>query len=92
MITYNWEIVSKPIAPILGDYTDVVLAVIWKLIGTDEDGKSTDVLGTTFFMPPTENFVPIEEVTDEIIISWISDKENIEQYKTDIESKINKIL
>jgi hypothetical protein len=90
MVTYTWEIIDKPIAQSVKNYTDVVLAVIWKLIGTDEEGKSADILGTTFFMPPTENFIPIEEVTDEVIISWVSAKENIEHYKTEIQFKINK--
>ena len=91
MVTYTWEIIDKPTAPVVKDYTNVVLAVTWKLIGTDENQKTADIIGTTFFMPPTENFIPIEEITNEVIISWISAKENIEQYKSDIESRINKI-
>lgn len=90
MITYTWEIVDKPIAPVLKDYTDVVLAVIWKLIGTDENKRTAEVLCTTFFLPPSDNFIPINEVTDEILVSWISDKEDITRVQSEIESKINK--
>jgi hypothetical protein len=90
MITYNWEIVAKPTASTLNSYNNVILAVIWKLTGTDQNKKTAEVLGNTFFLPPSEEFIPYEDLTDEILISWIKAKEDYQSIVTEIESKINK--
>ena len=69
MITYNWDIKFKPTASING-YDNVVLAVIWVLEAQNDENKiKSSMAGTTFFLPPTDTFIPYEDLTDEIRIT-----------------------
>lgn len=81
MITYTYNIQSKPTAQELNDFPNVIVASVWEYTATrEEDGVSAVLQNTTFFLPPPvgdPNFVPYDEVTDELVFSWISAKEDI---------------
>ena len=90
-ISYEWEITE-----ILTDTVDgtagVIVEVSWKRIGTDGDvtshvnGKST--------LQPGESFIPLSDVTQENVTSWIeSSMDEVEQSLLDekIQLSIQKI-
>jgi hypothetical protein len=87
MIAYNWDIKSKPTASING-YDNVVLAIIWVLEAQNENKNKSSIAGTTFFLPPTDTFIPYEDLTDEIVIGWIENKDDITSIKAELASKI----
>jgi len=88
MITYNWGIKSKPTTSING-YDNVVLAIIWVLEAQNDENKiKSSIAGTTFFLPPTDTFIPYEDLTDEIVIGWIEDKDDIISIKAELASKV----
>lgn len=89
MTTYTWEIISKQTLPFVKDYIDVVVAVTWKLIAELEDNR-VETLSTSFFHSPFEGFIPNEELTDDILISWITNKENMDGIYAELESRLNK--
>ncbi len=89
MMTYTWEIISKPKADEINGYNDVILAAIWKYIGTDEYNRSAEYMETSFFrLNPDNTFIPYEEITDEIVISWILPTINLTQIENYIASKL----
>jgi hypothetical protein len=81
MITYTYDIQSKPTAEEINNFPNVIVASVWKYIATrDTDGAIAELQNTTFFLPPPAddpNFVPYDEVTDELVFTWISAKDNI---------------
>lgn len=89
MITYNWQIIAKHTVPQSNDYTDVVVAVIWKLEAENENGHKSDIVFTSFFQTLEDNFIPYNDLTDEIVIGWIENKEDIDSLKAELESNLN---
>jgi hypothetical protein len=88
MITYKWDIKFKPTASING-YDNVVLAIVWILEAQNDENKlKSSMTGTTFFLPPTDIFIPYEDLTDEIVIGWIENKDDITSIKAELASKV----
>lgn len=78
MISYTWEITSKKTIN-ENNYSNVISQVYWTKIGTNEEGKTGKFSGCT---PLTlehnapgdvTEFIEFENVSDALIISWISD-------------------
>lgn len=94
MITYTYNIQSKPTAQELNDFPNVVVASVWEYTATrDEDGATASIANTTFFLPPAvgdPNFVPYNEVTDELVFTWISSKDNIPALQLYLASQLPK--
>jgi len=91
MINYSYIIQSKPIALELNNYNNVILASTWTYKGIDDiNGKSATIQTTTFFPNPfnSPDFIPYDEITDEIIFGWISEKEDLIAMQKDIENQI----
>jgi hypothetical protein len=69
MITYNWVIdalhtVSEPIP-------EFIVAVVWRLEAT-ENKITTDMVGSSTFTAPTKGaYVPYNEITKDMVTSWI---------------------
>ncbi len=69
----TWEIVGIEAAPQINGFTNVVKTVGWRLIGT-EDGHTTAIQGSInleFNPANSEQFVPYENLTPEIVVNWI---------------------
>jgi hypothetical protein len=70
---------------------NAVVQVYWTLTGTSESGKTGKVRGTTTLSTSSLNsvdeFIPFEELTDEIIISWVQNSVE-EEHDNYMKSKI----
>jgi hypothetical protein len=90
MINYEWQIAAKPTSQYVSGYKDFIIAVVWIYKGTrDTDNISYSIPCTTFFVPKSQSeFIPFDEVTDEVAISWLEAKEDTEALKLEIEQKI----
>lgn len=78
--TYTYEVTSLKVRDeVVGNTTNInsVVQTYWKLTGTDENGNAGTFSGATPFsttkMTEGDTFVPFEELTEEIVIGWISD-------------------
>lgn len=72
-ITYKWEVTGLRTAN-LDNYEQAVVQTHWKKIGTDDDGFTGEFQGGTPFKKvtvPPEEFVPFDQLTEEIVLSWI---------------------
>ena len=69
MITINWIIERLLVRPTEGTYSDVVITADWRCNGT-QDQYSGTCYGSASFAPPTENFTPYPDLTQDQVLGW----------------------
>jgi hypothetical protein len=72
-VTYTWKVTGLK-ARDEGGHTNAVVQTYWQKIGTDENGNQGTFSGATPFSAanvPAGQFVPYEELTEEIVLGWI---------------------
>ena len=92
-MTILWIIERLLVKPTEGSLTDVVITADWRCNGT-QDQYSGTCYGSCSFQPPTGEFTPYEELTQEQVLGWCYangvDKTAIEANVTlQIENQIN---
>ena len=93
MITLNWIIERLLVRKVEGTYSDVVITADWRCNGTQESFSGT-CYGSCSFQPPSGEFTPYEDLTQEQVLNWCFsngvDKTAIEANVTaQIENQIN---
>jgi hypothetical protein len=68
-MTILWIIERLLVKPTEGSLTDVVITADWRCNGTDETYSGT-CYGSTSFSPPTGEFTPYEDLTQEQVLNW----------------------
>ena len=68
--TYTWNITNMTCLPEVDGYTDVVVQVTWKCIGTDGTNFAEQYDINVFSFDPT-NFTPYSQLTQEQVLSWV---------------------
>ncbi len=92
MITYSWNIKSIKVKPSLDDLTNVISEIAWEYIGIDENSNIALIsLVTQVSDPNIEDFIPYDQVTKSMVISWLENILDIEALQQGIEAKINNI-
>jgi hypothetical protein len=80
-VTYEWKILSLEVRDESPDHPNSVVIVKWKKTGRDDDGNEASFQGSTPFSAasiPAENFIPYNQLTEEIVIGWVREKlENV---------------
>ena len=69
MITLSWLIERLLVRPTEGTYSDVVITADWRCNGS-QDQYSGTCYGSTSFFPPTENFTPYPDLTEQQVLGW----------------------
>jgi hypothetical protein len=69
MITINWIIERLLVKPTEGSLTDVVITADWRCNGS-QDNYSGTCYGSTSFAPPSGEFTPYEDLTQEQVLNW----------------------
>jgi hypothetical protein len=69
MSTLSWIIERLLVKPTEGSLTDVVITADWRCNGTDETYSGT-CYGSTSFSPPSGEFTPYEDLTQEQVLDW----------------------
>jgi hypothetical protein len=72
MITILWIIERLLVKPTEGTLTDVVITADWRCNGT-QDQYSGTCYGSASFAPPTENFTPYPDLTQDQVLGWCFD-------------------
>ena len=71
---------------------NVITQLYWTKTGTDENGNSAVIPGGTPFnisSVDSNNFIPYENLTEEIILSWIPDSNDDEIIQRMINNQLN---
>ena len=89
----SWIIERLLVKPTEGSYTDVVITADWRCNGS-QDSYSGTCYGSCSFAPPSGNFTPYKDLTQEQVLGWCYqngvDKSAIEANVTaQIEAQIN---
>ena len=92
-ISIVWIIERLLVKPTEGSLTDVVITADWRCNGS-QDQYSGTCYGSASFAPPTENFTPYEDLTEQQVLDWCFasgvDQKAIEANVTaQIENQIN---
>ena len=69
MITLSWIIERLLVKPTEGSLTDVVITADWRCNGTDNTYSGT-CYGSSSFAPPTDNFTPYPDLTQDQVLGW----------------------
>ena len=69
MITLSWIIERLLVKPTEGSLTDVVITADWRCNGTDGTYSGT-CYGSSSFAPPSENFTPYPDLTEQQVLGW----------------------
>jgi len=65
----SWIIERLLVKPTEGDKTDVVITADWRCNGS-QDQYSGTCYGSSSFAPPTENFTPYPDLTQDQVLGW----------------------
>ena len=95
MITYNWNCKTVDVHPQENEQTDVVYNVHWTVAGVDGD-YSSSVIGTqTVPLSEGGDFIPFEDLTNEIIVEWTKEsmgEEKVASIETGIANQIEALI
>ena len=69
MITLSWIIERLLVKPTEGSLTDVVITADWRCNGT-QDQYSGTCYGSCSFAPPSGEFTPYLDLTQEQVLGW----------------------
>ena len=76
-ISIVWIIERLLVKPTEGDKTDVVITADWRCNGTETTGTGDDAktysgtcYGSASFAPPTGNFTPYDQLTQDQVLGW----------------------
>jgi hypothetical protein len=65
----SWIIERLLVKPTEGSLTDVVITADWRCNGS-QDNYSGTCYGSTSFAPPSENFTPYDQLTEQQVLDW----------------------
>jgi len=68
-MTISWIIERLLVKPTEGSLTDVVITADWRCNGS-QDSYSGTCYGSCSFAPPTENFTPYDQLTEQQVLDW----------------------
>lgn len=93
MITYNWTFPQFVIEPSVDGLNNVVTAMVWMCTGVEStDGISALSSGRVNLKPPVpENFVPYDQITEEMALNWLSQYINMQSVERTIAMQIDRI-
>ena len=76
-ISILWIIERLLVRKVEGTYSDVVITADWRCNGTETIGTGDDAktysgtcYGSASFAPPSENFTPYEDLTEQQVLDW----------------------
>ena len=91
MINYTWDCKTVDVRPVEDSLTDVVYNVHWKLTGVKEGWAWTSIGTQWLGLDPDSEFIPFDELTEEIIEAWVISamgEEEVETIKADIAAQL----
>jgi len=93
MNTFQWLIPqdSMVTAKAIDDLTDVVIQVNAYRMISDET-TSTQIPVCVGLTPPTEGFVPYDELTQEIVEGWLNENTSVEALDAELAIQLDNII
>ena len=102
MVTYDWNCKTVDAYPQDGEYTDLVYNVHWIVTGISDELKPDDTaysatnIGTqTLDTSDVTEFIPFEDLTNEIVVGWTQGamgEEQVASIEASIASQIENLI
>lgn len=89
-VTFKWEVTGMKVSD-EGSNSNAVVQTYWRKTGTDENGNEGKFDGATPFTSvdvPEGEFVPYDELTEEMVLSWIQPIAEEPNYRAHINDSI----
>jgi hypothetical protein len=100
--TYEWNCKTVDVHPQENEELNVVYNVHWIVKGVSEELDSegnpytATSIGTKIVpLDPESEFIPFEELTNEIVVGWVKEamgEESVSELEASIDSRINKLI
>ena len=91
MITNDWNCKTVDVHPQEEGETNVVYNVHWIVTGTEEDYSATNIGTQIVALNSEADFIPFEDLTNEIIVGWTKEamgEEQVQAIEDSIASQI----
>ena len=94
MITYKWTISALESSPNESGLSKVVKSVHWRYSATDEESEKTvDLYGVTEMDAPyLPNYIPYEDLTFEIVCTWLENKVNVSNLQLNLQMRLEEVI
>ena len=79
MVTYDWNCKTVDVYPQAEGETNVVYNVHWIVTGTEGEYTASSVGTQIVTVDPETPFIPFEDLTNEIIVSWAKEAIGVDQ-------------
>lgn len=79
MITYNWNCRTVDVHPQENGEENVVYNVHWILTGVSETYSATNIGTQLVKVDPDKEFIPFDELTNDIVVEWTKEAMGEEQ-------------
>jgi len=89
--TLTWSIANMICLPEVDGYTDVVVQVTWKCIGTEGTFTAEQYDINVFSFDPV-NFTPYSELTQDQVLSWVWLTVNQTQIEEVVVTQLNNLV
>jgi hypothetical protein len=90
-MTYDWNCKTVDVHPQAEGETNVVYNVHWIVTGTEEDYSATNIGTQIVTLNSEADFIPFEDLTNEIIVGWTKEamgEEQVQAIEDSIASQI----
>jgi shikimate kinase len=94
MITYDWNCKTVDVYPQEEGETNVVYNVHWRVTGVKEDYSATNIGTQIVTLNPETEFIPFDELTNEVVVGWTKEamsEEQVEAIEGSIASQIDEL-
>lgn len=90
--TYKWVLSSLNAKIQDGELSNVIETVHWRLQATDANENIADVYGSLGLdAPEVGSFIPSDQLTEEIVISWLEANLDADALKAGLDSQLHAI-
>jgi len=91
-INYTWHFGPFECITKLDSLNNVVEKIHWRLVGSVEENNAEAYGLITLETSQLESFIPFQELTEEIVIEWVTSKLNMDPIYADIERQLDLII
>jgi uncharacterized protein YpbB len=102
MVTYDWNCRTVDAYPSVGELTDVVYNVHWRVTGLSEELDSqgnpyqaNNIGIQTLNTEDITDFIPVDELTNEQVTEWVKstmDEEEVSRIEENIKNQIDNLI
>ena len=91
MTTYNWNCKTVDAYPLVGENTDVVYNVHWRVTGDDGTNNTTNIGTQTLDVSDLSSFTSFDSITHDDMVTWTKaalGTERVSELESSLDAKL----